>query len=336
METRCPRSWEIEAARDGRLGAEAQALLALHVARCTSCALEAQALESLAGRLRTISEVPADDVSVRRLKWRVLHAIDRDRSGASASARGRWLALGGAACLGVFSVVGAVRFRGASGGSDPTLEVAAEPGARWGTRTEGDMKRIDLETGTLRIRIARHPGDRMVVVGLPDGEIDDIGTTFSVTVAGDRTRRVGVEQGRVVLRLRGRADEELATGESWSLPASAEGDRIAVAPSLEVPEVAPEIRREAPAPGPSTKRSPRPAATARAAPSVAVDAGNGEDLAYLHVLKLLRAGDVASARAAAGDYMREFPAGFRAPELRRLLEEWAPSATGAAPSPASP
>ena len=332
METRCPRSWEIEAARDGRLGGEAQALLARHVARCASCALETEALESLAGRLRTISEAPADDVSVRRLKWRVLHAIDRDRSGPSA-ARGRWLALGGAACLGVFWVVGAVRFHGASGGSDPTLEVAAEPGARWGTRTEGDTKRIDLETGTLRIRIARHPGDRMVVVGLPDGEIDDIGTTFSVTVAGDRTRRVGVEQGRVVLRLRGRADEELATGESWSLPASADGDRVAVAPSLEVPEVAPEIPREAPAPGPSTRRSPRPAATTRAAPSVAVDAGNGEDLAYLHVLKLLRGGDVASARGAAGDYVREFPGGFRAPELRRFLEESAPSAaTGAAPA----
>ena len=49
----CPRLFEAEAARDGRLTGAARAHFEAHAAVCASCAQEARALEQLAEALRT-------------------------------------------------------------------------------------------------------------------------------------------------------------------------------------------------------------------------------------------------------------------------------------------
>ena len=320
----CSRAWKVEAARDGRLGAEARARLLRHLEHCPSCAREAHDLEALAERLRALPEPTIDEVSVRRLKRRVLHALDRHRS-ASTRQAGRWLglALAGATCAGVLSVV-AARSRGPHEPSEPLVEVVPDPGARWATHTDHDVKRIDLESGTLHIRIEHHGGDRLVVVGLPDGEINDIGTTFSVTVAFQRTRRVGVDQGRISLRLRDGVAAQLTAGETWepTWEPNAGEEASSAAPAMK--EVRPRAEAETPvtlAPTPRTKPPSLRSGTLQTKPtaSASPEATNEEDQAYLEVLRLLRAGDVASARTAARDYMLAFPNGFRAPELRRLL-----------------
>jgi ferric-dicitrate binding protein FerR (iron transport regulator) len=54
----------------------------------------------------------------------------------------------------------------------------------------------------LWIHVADGPDKRPLLVKLPDGELEDVGTTFSVLAENRRTARVSVEEGRVVLRLR--------------------------------------------------------------------------------------------------------------------------------------
>ncbi|MDB4933837.1 MAG: hypothetical protein JWP87_809, partial [Labilithrix sp.] len=76
MTTRCPRGWEVEAVRDGRLVGDARERAVAHRAECASCAADARYVEQLASRLRA-SEVPEpDEASVRLLREEVLAAVD--------------------------------------------------------------------------------------------------------------------------------------------------------------------------------------------------------------------------------------------------------------------
>ena len=56
----CPRSWEVEAARDGRLTGEARNSLELHLEQCETCAREQRIMHSLGERLRATT--PAVDI----------------------------------------------------------------------------------------------------------------------------------------------------------------------------------------------------------------------------------------------------------------------------------
>jgi TolA-binding protein len=327
-ESKCSRSREVEAAKDGRLDAATRALAERHVVECSSCAREARELDELSARLRSFLEVAADDFSVHRLKRRVTRAVDRDRFvGSSPLSPGFWLALVAVTCAGVVAV--AVAWRSGHGPelSDPAVDVTADSAARWAMRSVRDVKRLDVESGKLRIQIARHPGDRVVVVHLPDGEIDDTGTTFSVTVVAERTRRVAVDQGSVLLRLRDQEERQLGAGQTWERPESVLPIEVAV--SAQVPAADSSSPADTPGPGAPSRQAPhRPAARPLAASPSASSAGSeDEDEEYLRVLKLLRAGDVTSARTVAKSYLRDFPSGFRAPELRRLLENPTPPAT---------
>ena len=81
MTTKCHRSWEVEAARDGRLTGEARASFDAHAAVCLSCGGAADGLESLANGLRGLGSAEVDDVSLRRLRGRVLEAVDAEQTG---------------------------------------------------------------------------------------------------------------------------------------------------------------------------------------------------------------------------------------------------------------
>jgi TolA-binding protein len=204
--------------------------------------------------------------------------------------------------------------------------------------------------------VATVPNKLPLLVRLPDGELEDIGTTFSVTVEEGRTARVAVEEGRVVLRLHGRAPVVIAAGESWPAPSVT---LSAPAPSLPGPAAAPATERAPTGLEPATPHEPpasvrKPSrARASASPATAPSAASNdfreamaalrtgrsrdaaarfarfierhprdaraEDAAYLRVFALREAGDDAGMKAAARQYLGHHPQGFRRAEVEALL-----------------
>lgn len=170
--------------------------------------------------------------------------------------------------------------------------------ARWRSVVDEAVEKIDLSDGTLRLRVNKKPGGKRVIVRVPDGEIEDLGTVFHVVVRDGRTARVGVDEGSVTIRLHGMAPIVIGAGQTWE-----RGEERVVfsrSPSARARAVTPEPAIEdvsVPAPPPQADR---------------------EDAAYLAVIRAARAGDVARAKALAADYLREFPNGFRREEVRRV------------------
>lgn len=212
----CPRLFEVEALRDGRLAGAGRASFERHLASCATCAREAEALDALGCALRAGAPGDVDELQVRRERVRLLAAFDRSQT----RQRGRWL---GPRALVAFSVAVLVAISFALVHVAPRTDgitasgavVQAEAKARWSRRTDAGRELVVLEHGSLRIRVQQAPGARSFAVMLPDGELEDIGTTFSVTVTGGRTERVHVDEGTVLLRLRGRAPIVLEAGQAW-------------------------------------------------------------------------------------------------------------------------
>lgn len=320
MTTPCRRSWEVEAARDGRLTGAARESCEAHVLACPLCAADAVALDSLARGLRSIAAPEADDVSTRRLRNRVLEAFDAERAGRSShrgprARRTSWTQAAGLAAA-LVVVIMAVGFatlasrrgsphvealdRSIAPAPTTTIDVIPGAGARF-TRTVRDgAERFDLQEGTLRLRVRRTPTSHRVLVTTPDGEIEDIGTLFDVAVADGHTERVGVEEGRVVLRLANAPPLTIEAGGAWHSVSAPPPPAIAAGTAQT----------------PTAQGSARASPKTRAAASASGKASAGaEDKAYLDVLRLLGEGREAEARRAAEAYLRDFPAGFRRAEM---------------------
>ena len=89
-------------------------------------------------------------------------------------------------------------------------------GAVWRQSREGGVERVELEAGSVQVHVrAQTPGERFLVE-LPDGEIEVRGTTFEVTALDGSTRHIGVNEGTVVLRLRGSGNLSLGPGAHWA------------------------------------------------------------------------------------------------------------------------
>ena len=313
MKTRCHRSWEVEAVRDGRLTGDAQALFESHVASCGSCAEETSSLEDLARGLAAIGDPGADDVSLRRLRNRVLEAVDAEQTGRSRMrVPGRVAAAAGVAAVALL-LLAFVSWR--SGGptvpapaarvvAATTVDVVAEAGTRYTRSVEGDVERFDLVEGTLHLRVRRPAGGRRVVVKVPDGEIEDVGTEFDVVVADGRTERIEVEEGRVLVTLDRAQAISLTAGHTWRREA-------AVAAPRRVADDKHDARG-----APAGSAHAKSASAVKTAPSADL-----EDVAYLGVLRLMREGRDAEARAAASAYLRDFPSGFRRDEMARVASQ---------------
>ena len=229
----------------------------------------------------------------------------------------------------------------------------AEPAAVWSRRDSADRDEITLVRGTLSIRVD-HASRRGVVVLLPDGELEDTGTVFTVSASDGRTVGVSVEEGSVMLRLRGRPPVIVTAGNVWSPtpqasppppssppapppPASLPPSSVDPTPSSPPARVAAPSARRSPS---SIAAAPDPSAEFRAA-LAALDAGanrdaaaafarfvaahprdaRAEDAAYLRVLALQRSGAGADAemRTAANEYFQLYPAAFRRAEIAKLL-----------------
>jgi TolA-binding protein len=340
----CPRLFEAESLRDGRLtGAEVTRFQA-HLGVCPVCAREVRALEALGVALRAAThsgtQAGADELRVRRERTRLLAAFDASLVPPARHRGPAWRL--GLALLAVLTFLAA--FVGLGRLAPRELEVTStrdpvevRPGeaARWSRSAELRRERIVLAQGTLSIRVDRAVSQRSVLVVLPDGELEDIGTTFSVTVDAGRTTRVRVDEGSVVLRLNGQAPRTVGAGDAWAAnpePAPAAASSSAASqPALTAAPARPSAARSAPlasAAAVDPSADFRDALSALHAGRAAEAAGRfasflarhprdtrAEDAAYLRFLALQRSGDANAARAAARDYVRRFPRGFRRTEV---------------------
>lgn len=348
---RCPRLFEVEAVRDGRLSGTELARFRTHLTLCADCAREARSLDALGDALREgATSGDSDELRVRRERTRLLAAFDatlvptlprpfakRWRFAAAACA-----ALGALAVVLVFAFgLGKTRPKtpAASATRVPVLParepvtVDADRRARFTRQTEANVERIILESGALSIHVERARSPRRLLLVLPDGELEDIGTTFSVSADGGHTTRVTVQEGSVVLRLRGSPTIVLAAGDAWTraAPPDAPGSNASPLP-------APSLRAGKTAPG---VQAPKAAVDNSAGFRVAMaefNAGNyaeaaqlfgtfitshpgdarAEDAAYLRVLALQHGGNAGATRQAARDYLGRYPAGFRHAEVESL------------------
>ncbi len=352
-EDRCERSWEVQAALDGRLNASSRSAFERHLARCRACQKERDELQKLFAELHQIAS-DIDEVSLRRLRQQTLEKANRALTGRKPALQTR-AALAGvlALCASAFAV--AIYARGTPA-TTPAVAVVPEANARWQRSSARDVERIELSAGVLHLHVKRARRAQRLVVAVPEGEIEDVGTVFSVTVQNGKTAEISVSEGRVLFRRRGLPDLQLVAGSTWR-PVAQEGPRApapshAVEPMPPAPSAAGASLHEAapPAPEPPSmdrhdagarfgnsdlarphgsaqagpSRSRAPARTPASAPAVesrvqrqedvSTD-GQREDASYLRVLDLLRRGRNGEARVAAEAYLRSFPEGFRRREV---------------------
>lgn len=351
MKATCPRLFEVEAWRDGRLnGAEAERFQA-HLKQCASCTSEMRNLEALGGALR--APLPeADELHVRRERTRLLAAFDASLVPAPRRWHGNLWLVAAVAAMTCAALALAFRFvspqpaRSAASHGAPLAEpvvVHADSSARWSRQAEAQLETIRLESGVLSIHVDHGGSPRRLRVLLPDGELEDIGTTFSVSADSGRTTRVSVQEGSVVLRLRGVAPLALGAGESWSPPpmsappAAAAATLPAAHSAKPVVSAASSASTSAAAPGPDPAEEFRGAMAAlnrgdnnQAATLFATFVAEhprdsrAEDACYLRVLALQRAGNTGAMHQAAHDYLTRYPHGFRTSEVEPLAAETAP------------
>ena len=234
--------------------------------------------------------------------------------------------------------------------------IHGDGGAVWSKHREEQTEKVTLERGTLWIHVdhgADHTVDeRRFLVVLPDGELEDQGTTFTVSAEDGHTKRVTVEEGRVVLRIRGQQTVAIASGGTWrSETRDTASARPSVAPAVESRPQQQLFVPQSPARPASRPHAPvshAPVSVERALPDQVVDfraamaafqAGDNvgaaaafasfvvrypqdprsEDAAYLRVIALQRCGADRDMKRAAGDYLRRYPDGFRHAEVDRLF-----------------
>jgi hypothetical protein len=217
------------------------------------------------------------------------------------------------------------------------VTIRADSGTRWSRQVEARLEKIILESGALSIRVDHAISQRGLLVVLPDGELEDVGTTFSVSADAGHTTGVTVQEGSVVLRLHGEPTLALGAGDSWSAPPPHDATPLRATP--------PATARQSPKPTLTATPAPRrraPASDASADFRAALSTLNGgdntraaagfaafvsqyprelraEDAAYLRILALQRAGNARAAQQAAHDYLDHYPRGFRHAEVEALL-----------------
>lgn len=356
MKLACPRLFEAEALRDGRLAGPELAHFRAHLGSCAVCARETQELDALADALRSRTSSPIrDELHVRRERMRLLAAFNATLLRARHSKRSpTWqrpfFTMVGFAALtvtGLWFALTLWRAQPVTANVARPAElvvVRADSNAKWSRSLENQLEKVRLESGALSIRVNHAAPERRLLVILPDGELEDIGTTFSVSADAGRTTRVTVQDGSVVLRLHGKPPLALGAGDSWTAaPAPPVAPSPAHDPSPALPRSAKPARAAAPAPvlspepQPEAEAEPDPSADFRAAMAALNGGSNAraatlfsaflaehprdsraEDAAYLRVLALQRAGDINVMKRAAAEYLTRYPRGFRRAEVEPL------------------
>jgi hypothetical protein len=349
MKAACPRRFEAEAMRDGRLvGAEVTSF-ERHLTVCPVCAREVQKLHELGDALCTLAtnDEEADELRVRRERTRLLAAFDATLVLSERPHHLRtWVF--GLVAVSLLSVGMLVFWRARDSRTAMAIHpvdtdaviVHADSTALWSKYIDGPVAKIVLERGALAIHVDHTRRRGRLVVALPDGELEDMGTTFTVSADAGRTTRVTIQEGSVVLRIHGLPPVALSAGDTWS-PAPPTFPSVCascVRPltvnsngRLSLP-AAPRatMLRSATAPPDSSidfraamtalDRGDSAAAAMRFAEFLKKYPGDAraEDAAYLQVIAFQRARDAESMNRSAREYLRRYPAGFRRAEVEGL------------------
>lgn len=324
----CSRSWQIEAIRDGRLTGKDLVSVLRHRERCADCARENLVLAHLGRGLEQLPLLPRDSMTTHRERQQLMAALN-DSILAPPRAKVGWRLPGGLIAILALACVGFGVMRKTpdlsrlAANPRSIVEVHAQPGSNWREHVDASTDRIDLTDGIASFRVHPHQR-RRVLVRLPDGEVEDVGTVFEVNVLDHQTRSIAVQEGRVVVRLHAIPEFALSAGQAWRRPDSA----ASAAPGdSAVSATSPGIVH---APRPRARKGPATiSALVAATPSKPEnhdlsDGGqtNGskdEDRAYLNIVTLLNQRRYAAAQSAAKEYLLQFPNGFRRVEVLNVV-----------------
>ncbi len=338
----CEMRFDPEALRDGRLSGDARTRFERHLRTCAACRAETKSLETVALALRALPAATDGELEFRRKRQRLLASYSESIVAGLGEPVSRrrvpWLVAGVTCALLLVASVRGLRSHGRGNGADAVI-VTSNGAASWTRLRDGALTRVRLEDGDVQLRVDHSDPSARLVVTLPDGEIQDIGTVFEVRVEGHVTRAVTVTEGMVVLTLRDQVPVALASGQSWEV-APAPSALTSAAPTAAASPVAPQL------PAAETKRphAPKPLSRTDAASKVfreAVDALNHgrfdsaasqlldfcshqpadarvEDAVYLRIVALHRAGHEAEAKNTAEEYLKAYPSGFRRHEVEKL------------------
>lgn len=314
----CSRLWQVEAIRDGRLSGKDLELAERHREHCPECAGEARRLLGLTHDLSSLPALPRDPLSVRRSRQRLMSAVNESLVASPPKRSPRWAAalllLPAAAGYALF-----LRHSAPEAVADlpkSAVEVLAKAGARWVIRSTAALEQVELSDGEATFKVHPHAA-RRVLIQLPDGELEDLGTTFEVVVRDQHTSHIAVSEGRVAVRLSSQPEFLLGAGEHWeraaavsplpppSASVATSNERAPIALRANEPRAVPRHPAKAPSPTPEPKPSAAPDS----------ESTRAEDTAYLGVVSLLRQGRDAEARQQAKAYLLRFPSGFRRVEM---------------------
>jgi len=319
----CPRSWQIEAARDGRLTGKDLGSAVRHRERCADCAREHLELTRLAGTVERLPLLTRDSMTTHRERQQLMAAMN-DAILAPPKANTDWRGpLGFAVALvvacGLFGGLPKTsNLAGVANVPRSVVEVHAQPGSNWTEHVDDSTDRVDLTDGIASFRVHPHRGQR-VVIRLPDGEIEDMGTVFEVDVHEHQTRSIAVREGRVLVRLHAHPEFTLSAGQAWRRPESVSvppsNDRNGSSARAIVPRHRPSARANRAAAAAVAATLPPKPADSRPADVSEPGVSKTEDLAYLSVVALLNQHRYAAAQAAAKEYLLQFPSGFRRVEV---------------------
>jgi hypothetical protein len=311
MKANCPHTYEVEAALDGRLGQDMAILLDRHGAGCAECARERASLEALSRRCQKPAASAGDLLVLRGVRARLLEKAAV--AGPRRERRPLMLALTAVCSLGLVAAL-AMYWLGASQLAQPrsTVTVVAETGADWARSWQDGHEQIVLREGRLTVSINHGSEPLSLRVSVPDGEIEDVGTTFSIAVEAGRTRAIRVSEGAVVFHRHEGSMLRFEAPASWIAPPLARKVVPAPAPAPAEPQ---SHGSRAPAP---LGQHPNLRIRSESAAPPAVPEVADEDLAYLHIIALLREQRSDEARLAARRYLEVFPGGLRRKEVQEI------------------
>lgn len=209
----CERILEVEAWFDGRLDADAARDFEAHAGTCDVCRAELAALEGLRQTLRDATPAP-NTFAVKRLRRSLLL---RARGSDVESVRPRPRIVRLLPLLAALFVAGIGFAAGALYVRAPASEVelVAGRGASYSTEDTADRHVVRIADGVFDFDVQERADHKRLLVIVPDGEIEDIGTRFRVVVANGVTTEVSVSAGEVELRRRGVAPVRLVAGMSY-------------------------------------------------------------------------------------------------------------------------
>ena len=97
----------------------------------------------------------------------------------------------------------------------PRFRIFNLSNALFESKVEGSTVRASMTRGVAAFQIGPLAKNQRFFLTLPDGDLEVRGTRFVVTVAAEKTQGIDVNDGTVVLRLKGQAEVVLSAGERW-------------------------------------------------------------------------------------------------------------------------